>query len=173
LVIVGPSGAGKGTLIPKLLEKYRENFKFSVSYTTRKPRPGEVDGVHYFFVDVETFQAKIANDDFIEWCQVHNNFYGTSKDQLRKMRENKQIPILDIDIQGAKKVFAAFPETNFIFVCPPSIEDLHSRLMKRNTDSEDAIKIRLKNAVSEINEIIELWKMIQFRVLNKDLARAT
>ena len=135
LVIVGPSGAGKGTLIAKLTQKYPEKFGFSVSYTTRAARVGEVDGVHYFFVNHEKFQEKIDNDDFIEYCKVHTNFYGTEKAQIRTFSDRQIIPILDIDIQGAKKVFAAFPETNFIFICPPSVAELKRRLEGRGTDS--------------------------------------
>ena len=136
LVIVGPSGAGKGTLIGRLIEKHPSKFSFSVSFTTRAPRVNELHGVHYFFVDHETFKSKIETDDFIEYCQVHTNFYGTEKAQIRDFSLNKTIPLLDIDIQGAKKVFAAFPDTNFIFICPPSVADLKFRLEKRGTDSE-------------------------------------
>jgi guanylate kinase len=95
---VGPSGAGKGTLIGKLTKKYPDRFGFSVSYTTRAPRKNEQDGVHYFFVDHAKFQSKIENNDFIEYCKVHTNFYGTEKAQIRDFSERKIIPILDIDI---------------------------------------------------------------------------
>ena len=98
LVIVGPSGAGKGTLIAKLTQKYPDRFGFSVSFTTRAPRAGEVNGVHYFFVDHDQFKAKIEKDEFIEYCQVHTNFYGTEKAQIREFSEKKIIPLLDIDI---------------------------------------------------------------------------
>lgn len=120
----------------------------------------EEHGVHYFFVDHEVFKAKIANDEFIEYCQVHTNFYGTEKKQIRDFSERKIIPLLDIDIQGAKKVYAAFPETNFIFICPPSIEDLEKRLLKRGTDTVAQLQVRLKNAVGEIAECISLSHMI-------------
>ena len=98
LVIVGPSGAGKGTLIGKLTQKYPDRFGFSVSFTTRPARAGEVISVHYFFVDHDQFKAKIERDEFIEYCQVHTNFYGTEKAQIRTFSEKKIIPLLDIDI---------------------------------------------------------------------------
>lgn len=98
LVIVGPSGAGKGTLINILTKKFPEKFGFSVSYTTRAPRVNEVHGVHYFFVSHEEFQKKIDNDDFIEYCKVHTNFYGTEKAQIRGFSQKRIIPLLDIDI---------------------------------------------------------------------------
>ena len=97
-MIVGPSGAGKGTLIAKLTQKYPDRFGFSVSFTTRAPRAGEFNGVHYFFVDHDQFKAKIEKDEFIEYCQVHTNFYGTEKAQIREFSEKKIIPLLDIDI---------------------------------------------------------------------------
>lgn len=150
LVVVGPSGVGKGTLISKLTARYPESFGFSVSYTTRGPRAGELDGREYFFVNHEEFEKKISNDAFIEYCKVHANFYGTEKAQISQMSERKIIPILDIDIQGAKKMYAAFPETNFIFICPPSIGAQRQRLDLRATDSAEQREIRLKNASGEI-----------------------
>ena len=173
LVVVGPSGAGKGTLISRLTARYPGKFSFSVSYTTRAARPGEVHGTHYYFVDHDTFKGKIERDEFIEYCQVHTNFYGTEKAQIREFSLAKTIPLLDIDIQGAKKVFAAFPETNFIFICPPSVADLKSRLENRGTDSEAQLQVRLKNSVGEIKECIESTHMIQYRVVNDDLERSS
>lgn len=133
----------------------------------------EVDGVHYNFVNHEEFKQKIERDDFIEYCQVHTNFYGTEKAQIRSFSDKKIIALLDIDIQGAKKVYAVFPETNFIFVCPPSVEELRNRLVKRGTDSEAQLVIRVKNAVSEIAECIGESDMIQHRIVNDDLEKST
>jgi guanylate kinase len=104
-----------------LVAKYPDRFGFSVSYTTRKPRQGETHGVHYHFIEKEEFEQKIFKNEFIEYCNVHTNMYGTEKAQVTSLRNSSIIPLLDIDIQGAKKMYAAFPESNFIFLCPPSI----------------------------------------------------
>ena len=107
LIVVGPSGVGKGTLIGALQEKYPNNFGFSVSSTTRGPRPGEIDGTHYHFVSMDQFQERVKNDEYIEYCNVHTNMYGTSRKALSDLKGQSKICILDIDIQGAIKVFNA------------------------------------------------------------------
>ena len=124
LVVVGPSGVGKGTLITKFTEKHKEKFGFSVSFTTRGPREGEKDGVHYNFVKKEDFLAMIKRDEFIEYCEVHGNFYGTSKKQIQSIMDLKQIPLLDIDVQGAIKFKKSFPDSNFMAIVPPSVAAL-------------------------------------------------
>ena len=172
-MIVGPSGAGKGTLISHLTKKYPGRFGFSVSYTTRPARAGETHGVNYFYVGQEEFKGKIERDEFIEHCCVHTNSYGTEKAQIAQFSANGIIPLLDIDIQGAKKVHAAFPDTNFIFICPPSVAALKERMTKRGQDSDAQIAIRVNNAVGEIAECIALRKVIQYRVVNDDLEKAS
>jgi len=149
LVIVGPSGAGKGTLIEKLVTKYPDSFGFSISCTTRPIRKSETEGVNYFFLTKEEFEAKIANNEFIEYCTVHGNYYGTLKSYIQALSDENLIALLDIDIQGAKKVYESFSNANFIFVFPPSFQELTERLMKRGTENEMSMKIRLKNALSE------------------------
>lgn len=158
----------QGTLINALFEKYGSELEFSVSFTTRPPRTGEVHGKSYFFTEKEKFQKMIDNDEFVEWCQVHQNFYGTEKAQIRSVMERRKIVLLDIDIQGSIKMFKAFPETNFIFICPPSIDELKKRLIKRGTDKEEQIAIRLKNAEIEIAESLKRRDMIRYRLVNID-----
>lgn len=131
LVIVGPSGTGKGTLIDHLTKKYPTQFGFSVSFTTRPPRKEEVNGKHYNFVDRSKFEQMIADNDFIEYAEVHTNLYGSAKSSLASMQEKGVIPILDIDIQGAKKVRDAAIQANYIFICPPSIKTLEERIRHR------------------------------------------
>ena len=104
---------------------------------------------------------------------MHTNLYGSDKAQINEFKQQKLIALFDIDIQGAKKIHAIFPETNLIFVCPPSISELHSRLLKRNTDKPEAIEKRIENATGEIAECIELWHMFKYRILNKDLERSS
>ncbi|MBN1500423.1 MAG: guanylate kinase [Spirochaetes bacterium] len=153
LVLSAPSGAGKSTIIKRLMQK-RSDLDFSISTTTRQIRPGEVDGVNYYFTTPEIFEEKIRNDDFVEWARVHNNYYGTLKKEIDRIQASNRIPILDIDVQGAKIVRSGLGNGIFIFVIPPSLSVLRERLIGRNTDAEDQIKLRLKNAVDEIREYV-------------------
>jgi guanylate kinase len=149
VVISAPSGTGKTTLTHMLLKEF-PNMEFSVSYTTRPPRPGEVNGKDYFFVDRETFERMIEEGDFLEWAEVYGNLYGTSKSQvLKALNEGKDI-ILDIDTQGALQVKKNFPEAVLIFVLPPSLSELERRLRRRGTDDEETIERRLRVVREEI-----------------------
>ncbi|MEO2068715.1 MAG: guanylate kinase [Desulfurobacteriaceae bacterium] len=151
IVISAPSGTGKTTLCQMLLDEFK-NLEFSISYTTRKPRNGEVNGKDYFFVDKETFQKMIDEGDFLEWAEVYGNFYGTSKSQvLKALNEGKDI-LLDIDTQGALNVKKNFPEAVLIFILPPSLSELERRLRNRGTDDEETIRKRLKIAREEIKK---------------------
>ncbi len=149
IVISAPSGTGKTTLAHMLLKAF-PNMEFSVSYTTRKPRPGEVNGKDYFFVDRDTFERMIEEGDFLEWAEVYGNLYGTSKSQVIKaLNEGKDV-LLDIDTQGALQVKKNFPEAVLIFILPPSLKELERRLRSRGTDDEETIERRLKTARVEI-----------------------
>jgi guanylate kinase len=151
-IVSAPSGAGKTTLIEKLIKGHPEAYFVSVSTTTRGPRPGEVDGVAYNFVTVEEFQRQKAAGDFIESAEVHGNFYGTSRRPIEKaLREGKTV-FLNINIDGADNVRKAFPsQTRSIFVAPPSMKILEERLRARGTETEEAIQKRLKNAIEEMS----------------------
>jgi len=154
IVISAPSGTGKTTLCHMLLEEF-PNMEFSISYTTRKPRPGELNGRDYFFVDRKTFERMIEEGDFLEWAEVYGNLYGTSKSQvLKALKEGKDI-LLDIDTQGALQVKKNFPEAVLIFILPPSLKELERRLKKRGTDDEETIKKRLQIAREEIRNALE------------------
>ncbi len=155
-VISAPSGAGKTTLANKIIGK-EENLRASVSYTTRPPRGGEVDGVDYTFVNEKTFQKMIAGGDFAEWAEVHGNLYGTSKKRLEGLMRSGFDVILDIDTQGARQIRRSFPEGVFIFILPPSMKVLRGRLEKRkSSDAKERTDInrRLKRAVEEIKEAL-------------------
>lgn len=152
LIIAGPSGVGKGTLIKKLMDGFPGLYGFSVSSTTRAPRPGEQDGVDYHFEDLETMKKEIEDGKFIEHAQVHGNLYGTSTQAVNSLRESGHICILDIDVQGAKQCRskAALSDAKFIFISPPSTEELEKRLRTRGTETEEKIQTRIRNAAGEI-----------------------
>jgi len=150
MVVCGPSGVGKGTIINALMKKRPNDFGFSVSHTTRKPRPGEEDGVHYHFTSIVDIEAAIARGEFIEHAHVHGNYYGTSKDAVNKVSQQGKICILDIDVQGATNVKKSGLPCKFVFVNPPSMAELEARLRGRGTETEEKIQLRLGNARSEM-----------------------
>lgn len=151
IVISGPSGTGKGTVCKALLDK--NDFWISVSATTRSPRVGEIDGKSYYFLAKEEFVSKISNDDFLEYAEVYGNFYGTPKSKVLEMIEQGRDVILEIDIQGALKVKDNYPEGVFIFILPPSMEELKNRITKRGTETPESLMTRFKSAYKEINYV--------------------
>lgn len=154
IVLSGPSGAGKGTLCQELLRQMPD-LRYSVSATTRQPRPGEVDGVHYFFRSREEFQAMIQNDQLLEWAEFCGNYYGTPLFAVEQAIQAGHDVILEIEIQGALQVKKRFPQGVFIFVVPPSMDVLSERIHKRGTESEEIIQKRLATAVQELGYVTE------------------
>ncbi|PQP34662.1 guanylate kinase [Desulfobacteraceae bacterium SEEP-SAG9] len=150
-ILAAPSGAGKTTLCKAILNRYRDML-YSVSYTTRAPRPGEVNGVDYYFISKEKFIKDIENNKWAEWAQVHGNFYGTPAEFLNKSLSKGQDVLLDIDIQGTVQVLDRYADTITFFILPPSLEILKKRLESRGTDSADTISARLVNAKEEISK---------------------
>ena len=151
LVISGPSGAGKGTICKALLDK--NEFWLSVSATTRQPREGEIDGKNYFFITKDNFKERIEKDDFLEYAEVYGNYYGTPKSSVLQMLDSGKDVILEIDIQGALKVKEAFKEGIFIFILPPSMEELKQRIIKRGSETPESLMTRFKSAYKEINYV--------------------
>ncbi|MDD2189561.1 MAG: guanylate kinase [Eubacteriales bacterium] len=147
-VVSGPSGAGKGTICKKLLEK--KDIELSVSMTTRKPRPGEVEGKNYYFVSEEKFLDTIKNDGFLEYANVYGNYYGTPKDIVVQMLEQGRDVVLEIDIQGALQIRASYPKGIFIFILPPSMAELRNRITGRGSETEDDINLRLGETLKEV-----------------------
>ena len=151
IVISGPSGAGKSTVLFKAIEG-RKDICFSTSVTTRKPRPGELDGREYFFVKRERFEEMIEKNDLLEYAQYVNNFYGTPKAYVQEKMNAGFNVVLDIEVQGARQVKEKMPEAVKIFIIPPSIDELANRLRGRGTDTEEAIAGRLSRARQEYDE---------------------
>lgn len=156
-IISSPSGAGKSSLLKTLFERYNQDnsMYLSVSHTTRAPRPGEKDGVHYHFVSRENFQQLIDRNAFYEWAQVFDKFYGTSRELVQEALKNGQDVFLDIDWQGAQQMRRFESEAKSIFILPPSLEELNARLHKRGQDSEEVISGRMEKAQREISHFNE------------------
>jgi len=150
-VISGPSGVGKGTLVSMLREKHPE-IKLSVSATTRNPRPGEINGTHYFFLTKEDFKNRIELGEFLEWAEFSGNLYGTNKNFVEKMLEDGQNIILEIEVQGALQVKNKLKDVILIFIEPPSFEELKERLIKRCTETEEEIQKRLAIVKKELEQ---------------------
>ncbi|EAL9758935.1 guanylate kinase [Campylobacter upsaliensis] len=154
LLISGPSGAGKSTLLKKLFEEFKDELYFSISSTTRTPRDGEINGVHYHFISQEEFQNGIKNGDFLEWARVHENFYGTSLRHTNKALDEGKIVIFDIDVQGFRIAKESLgDQIDSIFITTKNKEELKKRLLKRNTDTIAQLDKRLENASEEMEEL--------------------
>ena len=149
LVVSGPSGAGKGTIC-QLIRDQLPDLGYSISVTTRQPRVGEVDGVNYFFKTVPQVKEMIANGELLEYAEVYGNYYGTPRKYVEDLLNAGQDVLLEIDIQGALQIKERFPEGVFVFIVPPSLDELSARIYKRGTDSEDVIKRRMASAAGEL-----------------------
>ncbi|MFZ2654469.1 MAG: guanylate kinase [Victivallales bacterium] len=171
MILSGPSGAGKSTVC-NLLRQRNPELCFSVSCTTREPRKGEVDGKDYYFIGQKDFQRKIKNNEFIEHAEVHGNFYGTLKSEIiERVRAGKDV-LLDIDVQGAFQVREASKQysllskcTEFVFLGPPSFDELERRLRGRGTEKEEVIRKRLETAKSELDH----WRDYDYLIINKEV----
>ncbi len=167
VVISGPSGVGKDTVLRALFE-LEPRLRYSVSFTTRPPRPGEVDGVSYSFVDEPTFMRMVERGDFLEWARVHGNLYGTSLQRVRDCLDRGEDVVLKIDVQGAAQLRGLVPEAVFIFLLPPSEEELQERLRARDTEDDHALATRAADAVRELAEA----ERYDHQVVNDEVERA-
>ena len=168
-IISGPSGAGKGTITKRILEETA--LEFSVSMTTRSPREGEIDGVHYYFVDEEAFLKNIEEDGFLEHAEVYGKRYGTPKGPILERLEKGTDVLLDIEMQGALQVKEKYPEGVFIFILPPSMAELRKRLTGRGTESPEAIEMRLSKTLSEIEYVDKYDYLVVNGVLEEAVNR--
>lgn len=167
IIISSPSGGGKGTLIREILRTLTD-IQFSVSYTTRGMRDGEINGREYHFVDVAEFERLIAAGEFLEYAEVHGNYYGTSINQVRKLMDAGTDVLLEIDVQGATILHEKAPDAVSIFIMPPSFDTLRTRLTLRSTESSGDLAVRLKNSFKEIREYLHF----KYVVINDDLPKA-
>lgn len=170
LVMSGPSGTGKSTLIQRIMMDNPADFRFSVSHTTRPPRTGEEDGVHYHFTDVPTMQKMIAEGQFVEHANVYGKYYGTSKQAVADVAKDGKICILDIDTQGARSMRSQQLDAKYLFLAPPSIASLEGRLRGRGTDKEDVINKRLEAASGEMEASKETG-LFDKTLVNDDLKK--
>jgi len=168
IIVSGPSGAGKTTLIRSFLN-LKSGYHFAISVTTRKPRDGEVDGVDYFFVSMSEFEKLIKKDKLLEWAKVHDNYYGSLKNQVLDFLDAGKNVILDVDEQGAEQLVDRLGRALLIYIVPKSLEELSQRLKKRDTDSISVIKKRLK----DVNEQITKMKNYHAVIVNDDVDLAT
>lgn len=150
-IISAPSGAGKTTLCRALLQR-QPDLCYSTSFTTRAPRTGEREGVDYHFIPPEAFEARIADNRWAEWAEVHGNYYGTARDTLEEAQNAGKDLLLDIDVQGARQILQHFPDSISIFIMPPSLEELERRMRARGSDSDAVIAQRLNNARQEMDQ---------------------
>lgn len=166
IVVSGPSGCGKGTVLAEILKS--DKIFYSVSATTRSPRPGETDGVNYYFLTKEKFEKLIEEDGMLEYASYCGNYYGTPKKPVEDMLEQGKHVILEIEVQGAMKIKEKCPEAVFVFILPPSLKELERRLNKRGTEAEDVIKKRLSEAAGEIKQAYKY----NYAVINGELEKA-
>jgi guanylate kinase len=167
IVFTGPSGVGKGTLMRSLLKRHPELY-FSVSVTTRSPRPGEVNGKHYYFTTRDEFDQMVVNGDLLEWAEFAGNGYGTPRRPVEQHIQNGEWVILEIELQGARQIRQTFPQALQLLILPPSLTELELRLRRRGQDSEESIARRLNRAKAEVAAADEF----DIQIVNDDLDKA-
>ncbi len=163
IVLTGPSGVGKGTLVRSLLQRHPEIY-LSVSVTTRSPRPGEINGKHYYFISRGEFEQMVAQGELLEWAEFASNCYGTPRQQVEDKISEKKWVLLEIELAGARQIRSSFPDALRIFILPPSLTELEQRIRGRGQDSEEAIARRMNRAREEIDAAGEF----DFKIINDD-----
>ena len=167
IVLTGPSGVGKGTLMQALLKRHPELY-YSVSVTTRSPRPGEINGENYYFISRTKFEQLVSQGEFLEWAEFAGNYYGTPREAVLNQVRSGNLVVLEIELKGARQIRTSFPSAMSIFILPPSLNELESRIRGRAQDSEEAIARRLRRAQEEIQAADEF----DVQIVNDDLETA-
>ena len=167
-ILVAPSGVGKSTLIFRLLEDHPDQLALSCSHTTRSPRKGEVDGVHYHFVSQEEFLSLTREDVFLEWAKVHRDYYGTSHKEMAKLRDGGKKVLIEVDIQGLASIKKCEPYFRSVFILPPSLKVMRKRLVDRSTDDPDGLLARFRSAQDEFDRA----HLCDYYIINQDLKEA-
>lgn len=167
IVLTGPSGVGKGTLMRSLLQRHPELY-YSVSVTTRSPRPGESNGKNYYFISRSKFEQLVAQGEFLEWAEFAGNYYGTPREAVLNQVNSGQLVVLEIELEGARQIRRSFPDALSIFILPPSLNELEKRIRGRAQDAEDAIARRLRRAEEEIQAADEF----DIQIVNDDFETA-
>ncbi|MDZ7961023.1 MAG: guanylate kinase [Aulosira sp. DedQUE10] len=167
IVLTGPSGVGKGTLMRALLQRHPELY-YSVSMTTRSPRPGEINGKNYYFVSRSKFEQLVAQGEFLEWAEFAGNYYGTPREVVLNQVQSGKLVVLEIELEGARQIRTSFPSAHSIFILPPSFHELEKRIRGRAQDSEEAIARRLRRAEEEIQAAGEF----DLQIVNDDFETA-
>jgi guanylate kinase len=167
IVLTGPSGVGKGTLMQSLLQRHPQLY-YSVSVTTRSPRPGEINGKNYYFISRSKFEQLIAEGEFLEWAEFAGNYYGTPRETVLKQVQSGKLVVLEIELEGARQIRTSFPSALSIFILPPSFEELEKRIRGRAQDSEEAIARRMCRAQEEVKAADEF----DIKIVNDDFQTA-
>jgi guanylate kinase len=167
VILTGPSGVGKGTLMKSLLARHPELY-YSVSVTTRSPRAGEVDGKHYYFMSRNKFEQLVAQGEFLEWAEFAGNYYGTPRQAVMQQIRSDKTVVLEIELEGARQIRSSFPSALSIFILPPSMEELEKRIRGRAQDADDAISRRLHHAQQEVDAASEF----DVQIINDDFEAA-
>lgn len=170
IVVSGPAGVGKGTVV-SLVRKKNSDVVFSVSATSRSPRPGETDGVNYFFVSKKYFRQMIEQNNLLEWVEYCGNYYGTPRDYVERELERGHIVLLEIEVEGAMKIKAQYPQCVSVFITPPDLEELKKRITGRGTESPEVIERRMLRAQKELNHINEYDHVIVNRTVDESVEK--
>ncbi|EGT56897.1 hypothetical protein CAEBREN_13057 [Caenorhabditis brenneri] len=172
IVLSGPSGGGKSTILTRAMKEHPNSFAFSVSHTTRGPRPGEINGKHYYFTDKEKMQEMIKNGEFLEYATFSGNTYGTSKRTVEEIENSGKICVLDIELQGVRNIKNSHLDARYILIRAPTIQSLEERLRARGTETEETLRKRLQHAQEDLDEINKTPDLFDKVIINDDLERA-
>jgi len=173
IVISGPSGGGKSTILKAVMQRFRDAFAFSVSHTTRSPRAGEREGHDYWFTTIDKMKSMISAGDFLEYAEFGSNLYGTSKKAVEDVQQSGKICVLDVELQGVRNIKKTHLKAKYILIKPPNMDVLEQRLRARNTETDESLAKRLRHAKEDADAVIADPSLFDYIIINDDLKRAT